>query len=1014
MKKVVVFLFASALLFVCRAQEFANSERYLVDSLLIKELPESDQILLDSILDQYHSSEEDTAKMKLISYLNSEFKSLKAPILYTNWLVGFIEEKLEEKPSIEVEKVFLRGLAYTHKTTALSAIYSGELDKAGVYFRKALEMHLKAKNLIGISSSYSNMASYFLYRNKTDSGINYLEKAIVAYEQVGNKRGVASCLSNFGVVYKDVGDLEKSLAYQLQSLEMYEELDLPGDIAIANSGIGAIYYNLKDYETALEYYLRAQEGIEKADMYNDLVIVKLRLKMVYSDLEQVDKALLMLDEALKISEKHDLKLHLGKINTEYAHIYTWKKDYPKALEYLQKSIELNKKMGHESDVCYSLISFGEIALIQKDINKAKKLGVEAHAISTRLELPFDIKATSDFLVNVYKKEGNWEKAFEMQEINNQMRDSIQKEDGRRNTLKMTMEHSYSKQKVLDEKERDAQIALANKDKENQRNIAIASVIGALLTLAFLIIIFYRLRKTRKQKQVIEEQSNKLLELDKTKTKFFNNVAHELRTPLTLMSGHMESMLGERFGGLNESQRKSVLIAKQNSNRLMDLVSEILDLGKLESGKLELKSKPILFKPFLDRIFFTFESLAFQFDIALSFDYKISEGLVLKIDDKKIEKALNNLIFNAIKFTPRGGKVVLEVKQSAESVILNVSDSGRGIEANELKKVFERYYQSTNENAPAQGGTGIGLTIVKEFVELHAGTVTVQSKPNEKTTFTVNLPSSIITDEKIDTVSVKEEMENLNPSFPVLKGRKFSIMVIDDHKEMQRYISDLLSPYAKVIIANDGKEALELLEKNRVDLITVDVMMPNMDGFDFMKTIKNDPELRFIPTIMLTARAAEEDKLEALSIGVNDYITKPFSQPELLARVANLIENKLEREEEIKENDSEKLLEADEHLIENLRSIILENIAESNFNVSVLAEKIGMSERQLSRTLKPITGLSPLKFIREIKLQKALELLKSNQYATIAEVCYAVGFEKPGYFTQIFTTRFGKNPSNYLS
>ena len=350
-----------------------------------------------------------------------------------------------------------------------------------------------------------------------------------------------------------------------------------------------------------------------------------------------------------------------------------------------------------------------------------------------------------------------------------------------------------------------------------------------------------------------------------------------------MTGHLESMLSERFGGVNENQRKSLLVAKSNSKRLLEMVSEILDLGKLESDKMDLNSKPVILKPFLDRVYFTFESLAQQFSISLEFNFNINENTALNLDSPKIEKVFNNLIHNAIKFTNRGGEVSLNVNEDANHILVSIVDNGTGILPNEQERIFERYYQATGSEF-ARGGTGIGLAITKEFMNIHGGEIELKSEPNKGSEFTLLFPKTLLIEGEVLMDSVFEEEYKIDesPVYPILSKRDKKVLIVEDHREMQNYIQQVLSPYSKTLVASDGIEALSMLETNQVDLITIDLMMPNMNGLQFLKEIRKNPLYSNIPLIMLTARASEEDKLEALTIGVNDYITKPFSQNELIA------------------------------------------------------------------------------------------------------------------------------------
>ena len=1009
MKRLGFIIVLTVLSIAVKAQQFANQKFYLVDSLDLSTLPKTDVFLIDSIMDLFHNEVEDTAKANHISELVARLKSYEAPVLYNNWQVNFIKEKLKTTTHQQKREVFNINLAFTYKSKAFEAVWSGDMKTAQKYFEEAYFLLNQTGNKAGIASALNNLAALNIHLHRPLEAIKYLDKAVVAYQEADMPQGAGNCYINYAVIYTNYGELDKCLEYRLKALKVWTDLGRDEDIAHAKSSIGSVYLELGDYEKSYEYYQDAIADFKKHSMYDPLVIAYLGMATWNENQEKYKAAIEQLQKAIDVSTKWGLELHLGKIYRQLSNVYLLENKLALAKENIEKSIAICQKNEHDADLCFAFISLAKIQMNQDLLQAAEISGREALKIAKKLNEWEELKNVSWVLSKIYQKRNNWKNAFEMQNLYLNISDSLEKEDVIKNTLKQALQYEYEQEKQATELAFEKQLIIEHEQNERQKVITYAVLLGLLLILGFAIFIFIQLRSAKRQKLMIEKQALKLQELDETKTKFFNNVAHELRTPLTLMTGHMESMLNERFGGLNENQRKSVEVAKNNSTRLMELVSEILDLGKLESNKLELNSRPVKVQAFLDRLFFTFESLAYQFGIQLNYNCKLEEGLTLLMDDKKIEKAINNLIYNAIKFTPRGGKVTLNVNQNQQYVFISVEDTGRGIPTEELHRVFERYFQSTDKNAPAQGGTGIGLTIVKEFVELHGGEIQVKSEVGKGSQFTVLLPVSLITTAISDVIANHENKEEF-PQYPILEGKKATILIVEDHKEMQQYLKDILSDYAKILIANDGTEALELLDKNKVDLVTIDVMMPNMDGFTLLKKIKNNEDQHQLPIIMLTARSAEEDKLDALRIGVNDYITKPFNQQELIARVANLLENKLERETAKEEVID---LHKDDELLNQLNQIVLDHISDSNFNVVNLANQAGISEKQLTRNLKRITGLTPLKFIREIKLLKAQELLKTKNHHTVAEVCYAVGFEKPSYFTQLYSTRFGKKPSDYF-
>ncbi len=883
---------------------------------------------------------------------------------------------------------------------------SSKASEIGPYLEQEIELAEKLGNDSILANAYISQGWVKSYLGNIDEGIMLYKKGLDLAKTNGQGEIQARANSMLGGAYTDIGDFEKGISYRLKAINYHENRGNLRETGRLHMNLGDVYMK-SDQGNVREALVHFKIALEIFKFHND----SNKLSIIYLNLAEVYKV--MADFSRVIGAYDTCRLYLRAIPefSRYAGIAAFAEGQfrteelgdVRGIPLLHKSVIINKTINNRKELTQPYTALASYYLRQEKYDSAEVYALRSLEISKEFKwLTYSVK-NYEILARVNEQLQNFSQALKYQKLHGIAKDSLINKE-KLQTVKNLQVRYETEQKNLE-------IQNLNVEAAQQDRVILLGIIIILAVLIILLLSINRWMVAKRKNKIINEQKEKLKALDKTKTKFFNNVAHELRTPLTLMSGHMESMLNERFGGLNDGQRKSVLVAKQNTSKLMELVSEILDLGKLESDKLVLNAKPIPVKSFLDRIFFTFESLAHQFEIQLSFDYKLPEDLVLEVDDNKLEKVLNNLIHNAIKFTPRGGKVSFVTFQNEkDDFVFKVEDTGPGIPESELKHIFERYFQaSTNDT---QGGTGIGLTIVNEFTKLHGGQVSVESELGKGSSFFVELPNHLEASAPVEELEVEEEIKI--PNVPIVEGREYTILIVDDHKEMQQYISSIVAPHAKTIIANDGVEALDLLEKNKVDLITLDVMMPNMDGFKFLRNLRSNKAYAKIPTIMLTARSAEEDKLEALHIGVNDYLTKPFSQAELMARIANLLTNRIEREAEtVEEAETSTNNDRDEKLLNDLRELVLTNLDNSDFGVKELAIEINISEKQLTRTLKKITGLTPLKFIREIKLNRAMELLRSKEYHTVAEVCYAVGFEKPGYFTRIFTERFGKKPSEYL-
>lgn len=523
----------------------------------------------------------------------------------------------------------------------------------------------------------------------------------------------------------------------------------------------------------------------------------------------------------------------------------------------------------------------------------------------------------------------------------------------------------------------------------------------------------------KDKELIEVQAEQLAALDKVKSRFFANISHELRTPITLINGPVEAMINGEYGKIDDELLDGLSIVKHNGKSLLSLVNEILDLTKLEAGKLKLNKAPVLLHTFLSEIADAYRLQAKRKQIALEFDFQMAEELVLHIDEKRVKKIIDNLLSNAIKYTGDGKSIKLVAQEKDDHYLLKVVDTGLGIHEQDLGKIFDRFYQSDQPTTKAVGGTGIGLALAKELAKLTNGDLTVDSEFGTGSDFTYKFKADRLDSEQMEGLETTATEENLHLALEETTARYSSIFEIDkprvllveDHPIMRVFARKILEPYFFIKEASDGVEGLQELSKGKFDMMISDVMMPHLDGFELLEKVKNDKVLKDISVIMLTARAEEEDKLFALTMGVDDYMLKPFSPNELLARAKNILQNRISRRDIPDKNGKE--LSADQKFLVDLKDIVEQNIDSGLLSVSYLAQQVAMSERQLLRRIKNSTGFSPNQFIREVRLQKAKNVLKNKQVYTVAEAAYAVGYEKVHYFSSQYAERFGKKPSEEL-
>ncbi len=536
---------------------------------------------------------------------------------------------------------------------------------------------------------------------------------------------------------------------------------------------------------------------------------------------------------------------------------------------------------------------------------------------------------------------------------------------------------------------------------------------------------------RKEAEVARLESEKLQELDKIKSNFFTNLSHELRTPLTLILGPLERLMG----GVEYYSSDQLKLIYKNASRLLRLINQLLDLSSIEANKINLTLEESDIITFIKGITASFQPLAEIKNINLTFDPGF-ENLITVFDKDKLEKILSNLLINAIKFTgnsletKRAGKVMitiseeLTVKNKFRMFNIVIEDTGIGIHPEIIENVFDRYFtKHGNLVGEISAGTGIGLALVKELVELHYGSISVESEQKKGTIFTVTLPleadfyKELNAEIDFSVSPVKASIASDTKTNESPEDEKSIILIIEDNNDIRNFIKENLNLPAKFLESANGLDGIEKANENIPDLIISDVVMPEMDGIELCKQIKKDERTSHIPVILLTSRAEINNKLKGFEIGADDYITKPFSIAELQSRVNNLInQRKLLRQKYRKEIILEPkdiaVTSFDESFLSRIINTIEQHISDVDFSVDVLAKEVNLSRMQLHRKLNAITGQSSNELIKSYRLNKAAKLLLTKS-GNISEVGYEVGFNNPAYFATCFKELFGYSPTEYL-
>ncbi|MFT6210501.1 MAG: signal transduction histidine kinase/DNA-binding response OmpR family regulator [Bacteroidia bacterium] len=554
----------------------------------------------------------------------------------------------------------------------------------------------------------------------------------------------------------------------------------------------------------------------------------------------------------------------------------------------------------------------------------------------------------------------------------------------------------------------------------------------VLSIAILVVAWWLLNGRLKRQRLNDQlelgkmEAERLKALDLIKSDFFSNVTHEFRTPLTLILGHLEQVI-PNIG--DEQAKKELIVVKRNAKILEKLINQLLDIAKIEANKMDIDLRRGNIVPFVNEIQKSFVSLSLRKGVALKF-HADEESINMDFDPDKVELIFFNLLSNAFKFTDNGEvnlRIGLAQKDGKDCCKLVVQDTGIGIVEEQIDKVFDRFYQSENSRWRKNKGTGIGLALVKDLVNLHKGDIDLKSISGVGTEITILLPLEQVASETesemevpaLDPVDPDLEVPvEFDPQTQVLSEEEISaqniVLIIEDNDDIRNFLRLTLEPSYRVFEAVDGETGIAKATEIIPDIIICDIMMPGKDGFEVTKVLKKQEKTSHVPIVLLTAKAGVENRITGLETGADGYIPKPFSSEELHARITNLIGGR----KKLKEKFSRALTIKPEVAIEpsmeqkfllRVKSVVDQFLGDENFSVEQLSKEVGMSRAQLHRKLIALTGVSASRFVRNYRLEHAHQLLQ-NKVGTVSEIAYRVGYSSPAYFTKCFTEDYGISPS----
>ncbi len=974
----------------------------------------------------YNNALLDTARLNAVQYLSYKkylFRLPDSAFRYAEDMYEFADAK---------------GLSH-YKAEALTTLFiscniRGKTASSLGYLDQLLEQAEAQNDSANIAAAYYYYNIVYNGQGNYVAASDYLEKALAMFIALGNQDRVATGYRALAVIYKHQGLYPESIEALSKSLKIHDALGDKKSLADVHNIFGLIYSDMKDYPKALEYYHKSIAFAEEAGDQFVLSRPLNNIGVVYKELGEYDKAIEYYTRSLDLKLERKQQKGIAQGYNNLGNVYVAKGEYEKAISLFEKSLAIKQEMGNKEGLIATYHNLSHAYFGQNRLAQAIGLGQKSLDLATELGKIAGIVDAALLLRDIHERMGDYQAAFDMQSLYFIYRDSIRSEENAKALMQREFQYTYEKKATADSIQNAEAIRLEQAKSAQQRTINYLAFVIIGITFVFGGLLYNRFRKTRNQKTQIEiekakldEANEKLLELDKSKSRFFTNISHEFRTPLTVISGMADL--------ITEAEPKDLI--KRNSQSLLGLVNQILDLRKLESGRLplHLQCKDII--PYLKYLFESFHSYAESKEIDLYFESLISH-LEMDYDAEKLFSILSNLLSNAIKFTPKGGTVKLEVLGSTfddlgqqprtqnlepKTLTLLVSDTGIGIPTHNLPRIFDRFYQVDDSATRPGEGTGVGLTLTRELVRMLGGEISVESEMGKGTTFSVVLPITRAAERGGDAVyapSVAPVAVSRLEEEAIDKGLNSgdlpTILIVEDNPDVVHYLRTCVEGNYRVTVARDGEEGIGKALEVIPDLIISDVMMPRKDGFELCDTLKKDERTSHIPLVMLTAKADAESRISGLERGADAYLAKPFDKHELLIRLRNLYRLRLSMQARYSQGhplvaSNEPGLQIEDAFMLKVRALIEKHLDDPDFRLTHHLKELGMSRTQLFRKIKALTGSSNQLYIRSVRLQKARELLQSPSY-NISDVAYAVGFSDPAYFSRVFVEEVGMSPSAF--
>ncbi len=913
-------------------------------------------------------------------------------------------------------------LGYFHR-------YRNKYPKADDYYAKSLAI-AEEKQLPEKRADANNaMGAINYYKGNHTEALNHYKEAVKYYAETQDSLKISKAYNNIAIIYKNQRSYEKAIEYYTKSISIYEKSPDFKEAILRNRiyNLSRAYTENGNYELA-EKTIRRMIALDKAETSEpeSYIISLITLLEHFIDSKQFDRAFDFEKEIEHTLDSMELTKMLPEVHMRLAWAYQDFGDLDSALYYL-KLHEPHYVSNRDEQLSYEFYKNISEILLEISPKEAPRYAYDGLKLAQEIEIKEWIYKMHLLLYKAHKLLNNVDQALNHHELYHSYQDSLWNEEKSIEVGIMQNEIELVEAEAKNELLRT--MATLQSQQIRSQNI----VIGAIAVISILLIVIALLfRKQLKERKLllekIEAQSNKLHELDKAKTRFFANISHDLRSPLTLILGALDRITERDYDILDKESRELLDTGIKNGKRLLYMADEIMDLTRLEEGKVNLELQYVKIVPYLRLLTKMFSSAADIKSIELKFTNHADDETVLQIDPHQFEKIIYNLLSNAIKFTPENGRVDVQLSAEKAHLEISISDSGPGIPKESLDLIFNRYYQSSKSSV-SQAGVGIGLALVKELIELHRGTIQASSG-GSGSVFTIRLPfkksdwvsKAIVPERSLDVVTrnslwvdLQEEKERLQiPGIRNQNADAKAVLIVEDHKELRMYLQSILGSEYRIFLASNGTTALDILQSENIDLIITDLMMPYMDGFELVDQLKKDKELKKIPVVVVSARTDKKEKLDLISKGAEDVISKPFDKDELLVRIKNIMAKEWDSNTSLSKLYGETAEEFEKNIMHRLETLIIRRIDDAHLSVLDLADEMAASERKVYRMIKKISGLTPYELIKEVRWQYLENYLKENKIRTATEAAQLIGMNNVSSFSSQYEKRFGHPFKTVLS